>query len=181
MAEPRSTPAVLFVGEAPSPSTDGRPGAAPLVGETGLRLARWAGLSPAAFRARAACTNLFDRIPQRWDEAEARARAAWMWGELTSARPAGAVHEGVGVVVLLGARVARAFGATRAPLYATAQTAGPALATMPHPSGLNHYWNEAAHVRRAERFLRRLLGQPMPGRQPRLPMGRATWHTSQRR
>jgi uracil-DNA glycosylase len=156
----------LFLGEAPSPSTDGRAGAAPLVGETGRRLALWAGLSPADFRVRARCLNLFDRLPQRWSQTAARREAEWLWACLTQDREEVLatygmhltdLREDTSMVVLLGNRVTRAFGLTHLPLFRVTQTGGPPVATMPHPSGLNRYWNEPAHVAEAERFLREMM------------------------
>lgn len=160
----------LFIGEAPSPSTS-RFGSHPLVGMTGARLAAWAGVSPAEFRRRCGCVNLFDRVPQRWDRRSAEDRAAWLWVELCKPHDGtGRELRGVDVVVLLGDKVADAFRCRSVRPFTVSQTSGPAIAVMPHPSGLNHYWNDEANVRRAERFLRRLLGTGRRPRQARLPM-----------
>lgn len=146
-----------FIGEAPSPSTT-RFGSHPLVGETGHRLARWSGLSPSAFRAATRQANLFGLIQERWSNAAARAQAV----EFTLRRQPGES------VVLLGQRVAAAFEHRGEP-FVWDEAGGVRWALVPHPSGLSHFWNDTANVRRAERFLRRLLGQPNPPRQPRLP------------
>lgn len=132
------------------------------MGLTGGRLATWAGLSPAAFRQRVECVNLFDQIPQRWTNTAARDRACLLTARCHAA----------GVVVLLGQRVADAFE-HRARIFEWDESGGTRLVQLPHPSGLNHYWNEPAHVALAERFLRRLLRVETPRpRQVRLQLGR---------
>jgi uracil-DNA glycosylase len=179
----------LFIGEAPSPSTS-RFGSHPLVGMTGARLAQWARLSPSEFHARAACVNLFWQVPQRWEAKAARRQAEWLWASITQPKEQVLDHYGAWVrevavgapVILLGERVAAAFGMASLRPYQLTQTAGPAVAVMPHPSGLNHHWNEAANVRRAERFLRKVMGTAgRTERQARLPMmGRAVMQANER-
>ena len=153
----------LFIGEAPSPSTS-RFGSHPLVGMTGTRLAQWAGVSPAWFRRQVECVNLFDEIPQRWDRQQASEAGA----AVCAANDLSGRH-----VVLLGRKVAEAVGVPYAPFKTHEMWWGPAT-TLPHPSGLNHVWNDEANVRRAERFLRHLLGTGRRARQVRLPMRSAT-------
>lgn len=158
----------LFIGEAPSRSTS-RSGAA-LVGETGRRLASWAGVSASEFHKRVACRNLFDHLPSKWDREEAMMRAA-----LLLVREHGG-HAPSLPVVLLGEKVADAFGVKDDQRHTPYRwypypTAARRFAVMPHPSGLNHHWNDEANVRRAERFLRRLLGvTTRRPRQARLPI-----------
>jgi hypothetical protein len=157
---------LVLVGEAPSAATAWRAGAAPLVGETGRRLALWSSLSAADFRRATVCVNLFDDLPQRWTQREARARAEWLWSNMTQSKDVmwaryGAWHVelcGATSVLLLGARVARAFGFVHLPPYVWHVTAGPRLATMPHPSGHNLYWNDKGNVNKASAFLRAALG-----------------------
>lgn len=63
------------------------------------------------------------------------------------------------VVLLLGRRVVRAFGlAERGPFEVVARNAGvgPMLVPVPHPSGLNRWYNTPANVTAAETVLRRL-------------------------
>lgn len=152
-----------FIGEAPSPSTS-RYGGTPLVGESGRRLATWAGLSQAEFRRRAECRNLFQAIPQRWSRTDARLMAEAVAGAAFGAPEAP-------LLVLLGERVAEAFKlAGREPYREMQLLSGLRVATMPHPSGLNHHWNEEANIRAAEVFLHSLLGVPMPGPQMALPI-----------
>jgi uracil-DNA glycosylase len=153
----------LFVGEAPSPSTDGRPGAAPLVGETGRRLAEWSGLSPAEFHRRTECVNLFDRLPRRWSARAARARATDVefWHLIAPYQR---------TVVLLGRKVADAFAVESPDPFSCTERRAARLVVMPHPSGRNLFWNDRRHVWAAMALLREILGQPMPAEPSRLPL-----------
>lgn len=139
----------LFIGEAPSRST-ARPGGAPLVGESGARLAAWAGLSRAEFRRRAECVNLFNALPVRWSRRDARDAARLL-------PPVG----GRRFVVLLGGKVVDAFRLSAAgwPEFTPHPRSPLGVQTywMPHPSGLNRYWNSPTHVRWAETFLRMVM------------------------
>lgn len=135
-----------IVGEAP-----GRERGEPLScgGASGRRLAKLCGLSHADFESRFARCNLFDEPSPRWDAREARLRALAMEKKLR------------GSVVLLGRRVAHAFGAGDQPLFAPraretklfwALTRGVTYYVAPHPSGRNRWWNYRENVERAERF-----------------------------
>lgn len=139
----------MFVGEAPSRST-ARHGGHPLVGETGRRLAEWSGMSMAEFHRRTVCVNVFRTLPDRWSAPRATELATALWHRPdVQAAPA---------VVLLGARVAKAFGFGRAEPFVLYQTGGPGVAVLPHPSGQNLYWNDQANRDRASAFLRGLFG-----------------------
>lgn len=154
---------VWCIGEAPSRATS-RPGGAPLVGESGRRLAEWAGLGRAEMRRRCRMTNLFDERPARWDRRMAAERANRLllrgWGEQ--------------LLLVVGVRVrdavfGEAWGAELEPFTVYDLCgAGCLYAWMPHPSGCNRFWNEPANVRRAERFLRRIFDTAPAPRQPRL-------------
>lgn len=59
-------------------------------------------------------------------------------------------------VLLLGRRVARAWGLERiGPLGIVSRNAGrgPAIAVVPHPSGLNRWWNDPGHRQRGAAVL----------------------------
>lgn len=104
---------------------------------SGGRLARFLGLSHGQY------LRLFDRrnlCPSRWSMPEARAQA-----ELIRA-------EGREHVVLLGAKVAKAFGLPYLPFTRSAH-----LFLLPHPSGLNRIWNQPDAVPRARSLLAGLL------------------------
>lgn len=58
--------------------------------------------------------------------------------------------------MLLGRRVAAAFGVS-APYFSVARVAGAAVVVVPHPSGVNHWYNEPENVARMRRFMRALV------------------------
>ena len=139
---------LVIVGEGPSPRYVGQEIKYPLYGETARRLsvaAGWAQSSHSPERAyvylkqHALLVNLC-RGRWRWDEA--RARAAGLQG----------THR-EGIFVLLGRRVAGAFG-HRGGYYKTrVREDGSAIAVVPHPSGLNRMWNEDPTWHRVGRVL----------------------------
>lgn len=68
-----------------------------------------------------------------------------------------------GLVVLVGGRVARAFGVRVKRLSEVfgrlVEPAGLMATVIPHPSGLNRFWNEASNVSKLRRRLRRSLSE----------------------
>ncbi len=60
-------------------------------------------------------------------------------------------------VVLLGLRVGRAFGLTAATYFERVQFGRATVVVVPHPSGVNRWYNSAANVRRMRRFMREAL------------------------
>lgn len=89
----------------------------------------------------------FDRMnlcAGRWSAGEARDRAKDVLAE--AYRPA---------IVLLGAKVCRAFDVTYAPFSALTRTAtARRLVVLPHPSGRCRLWNESGAYERAREVLR---------------------------
>jgi len=64
------------------------------------------------------------------------------------------------VVWLLGRRVQRAFGLPQEPALTTIErSAGSTMLCLPHPSGLNRWWNDPDHVDDATIVLRALWGR----------------------
>jgi len=59
-------------------------------------------------------------------------------------------------VVLLGRNVARAFGMAKMDPLTWTTVRGTPVALVPHPSGVNRWWNDCTNVRRARRFLRNI-------------------------
>jgi predicted outer membrane lipoprotein len=57
--------------------------------------------------------------------------------------------------LLAGRRVATAFGLVGAPWLEWVESADRLMAVFPHPSGLNHWWNDPRATARAKAFLRR--------------------------
>lgn len=60
-----------------------------------------------------------------------------------------------GPYVLAGKRVAVALG-VRAAYFQRVEFAGSWAVVVPHPSGVNRWWNDGQNLGRAKRFLRRL-------------------------
>lgn len=95
----------------------------------------------------------FDRVnlcPRRWSAREARERADAM-----------RIERKGGTLVLLGARVTRAFGMFFAPFLVErrgpvwpADGASTAYVVLPHPSGLSRAWNAPGAYDRARAVLR---------------------------
>lgn len=97
----------------------------------------------------------FNLCPRTWDREQARVRAA----QLLNDRPGQ-------VLVLLGRKVAEAFGVPDLPPFGSKQIiGGPLLVVLPHPSGLNRVWHEPGSVQRA----RTAIGAACPG----FPVGEA--------
>lgn len=142
----------LIVGEAPSKNELPE---RPIEGRIGARLAVCCGLPYDEFLERFERVNLL-RVRQDTKEkgfefdAAAAAHVAWQMAAPLSTQFA--FHEGR-TVLLLGKRVAAAFGAdtryferqrigTRAEVY-----------VLPHPSGVNRWWNDEANQRRMVEFM----------------------------
>jgi uracil-DNA glycosylase len=142
---------ILFVGQAPGPSRAGE--REPLSGRVGRRLARLLGLTEAEWL-RHRRVNLL----ARWPGKKARKGDAF---DVT----AGAAHADHLLVeahrfVLLGGLVTQCFGIPKwVPLKIWrldyANTVGHRqFFCLPHPSGVNRWWNDKRNVRKAERALR---------------------------
>lgn len=138
---------------AQGPSKRHRLGQAPLDGPgSGSRLAEFAGLSLAELFAKADVVNLLSRFCGKNGKGDAfpleiaREEAAALFPSLVRYR----------LVILLGANVARAFFADPLPILETRRwgLGRGEFAVVPHPSGVNRWYNSPANVRRAENFLR---------------------------
>lgn len=98
----------------------------------------------------------FDRVnlcPRAWCDEDARERAADVF--------ALAKRRGQSVV-LLGARVSRAFGFDFEP-FSVRYVEGARVLTLPHPSGRCRAWNDPAAVRRARRLVGLMRGEGVNG------------------
>lgn len=139
----------LIVGQAPSsrgPTPDG-----PLSGRAGKRVAALVGLETLAPTFEV--VNLLPTCPgrargkgHRFPAAEARAAAAMLERFSTHER-----------VVLLGRGVARAFDLDLDPLERRVERDRRWL-LVPHPSGVNLWWNDKANVEAASVALRAFVG-----------------------
>lgn len=129
---------MIVVGQAPGPNTDPRE---PLSGMTGRRL-------DALCRAPHDRVNLLGRWPGRAGKGDAfpmalaRPVARSMAPALRGRR-----------VVLLGRQVAAAFD-LRGAWFQWCDGGHFDYAVAPHPSGVNHWWNDPSNMRRARRFWR---------------------------
>lgn len=138
-----TAPNILLVGQAPSRRTDGQ---APFTGATGKRLAHLMGLSHEELLLLPAM-NLFpsypgsngrgDKFPQR----EARDLAA-------------RISLSGYVAVLVGRSVARAFQFSH-PHLTWAAFRGGMVASIPHPSGINSWYNDEHNMEQVREFFRR--------------------------
>lgn len=158
---------VLLVGQAFGPSLGARKGRelAPktaarlaLTGKVGRKLADLAGLSYHDYLQAFDRRNLLNYYPgpakvgegDSFLVAEAKTAAVRMRPQLAGR-----------VVILLGASVAEAFGYGKVPLTewtrCYAWGAEFLMAKVPHPSGVNRWWNDYENVRRVEMFLRVFL------------------------
>lgn len=137
----------LIVGEAP-----GRKGRrAPVAGRCGLTLARYAGLSPRAFYRTFARTNVLPTWPGAAAKKGARFPAK---GARINARAIAQREFWSGrTIILLGKRVARAF-LCRPEYFVGQATGGAMLYVVPHPSGVNAWYNAAENRDRTSRFMR---------------------------
>lgn len=140
----------LIVGQAPSRDTDGQ---APFTGRSGARLADLLGIPHPALPRYVDLVNLIDRWPgkrgkgDRFPIGEARAAAAM----LLSVTP----HDRI---VVCGGRVAEALGLPVDIRPLETHTRGPRLFLMlPHPSGVNLWWNDPDHVAAATERLRKFI------------------------
>jgi uracil-DNA glycosylase len=124
---------------------------------SGRFFARCAGLTLGELR-RICFANVIRRFPgdqQKGDAfpiAEARAGAKRLRRRLRGRR-----------VLMLGGNVARAFG-LRAELMTWSDAGGFEAAVVPHPSGVNRWWNDPRNRAAARRFLRRCVGEHLERR-----------------
>ena len=149
---------VAIVGEAPSRETRGMP---PFSGKSGARLAQLAGLEPDALGDAFLLVNLLRGWPGQCGKGSAfpvprGARAGDRVLPMLMA-------ERVALVVLAGRRVQAAlgFGDADRPFlewdhFAPWSPRGFSHAVLPHPSGVNHWWNDPANETAARAFLRPL-------------------------
>lgn len=147
---------VLMIGEAPGRADRFGRGQA-LGGRIERRLAMLCDVDDASDLGRAfERTNLLKRWPgpspggrgSRFPQREARAAASAMIPSIVGRR-----------VVLVGLRTAAAFGLEGRELFefqAVDGAPGAKVAIVPHPSGVNRWWNSRSNVERARRFFERL-------------------------
>lgn len=146
---------ILLVGMAPNLATGSRPDMWLLPDDSGIRhsanrLLWYAGYSYGQYMSTFDRTNLIRHpVAEKWPAAEAREAARSMVPLLRGQK-----------VILLGRRVAAAFGLSDAPLLEWVwgdEACSFRSATVPHPSGLNRWWNEGANRTSALRFFQEIM------------------------
>lgn len=139
-----------IVGEAPGANGDpSRPLAAKPGTGAGARLCRIAGMSHDVLSRCFTLRNLLDAFPGR-----TRGKgAAFPMKEARAAADAFEVEEDL--LVLLGRRVGAAFGVS-AGYFKFVDRGGRRLVVVPHPSGVNRWYNDEENRRRARKFFREL-------------------------
>jgi uracil-DNA glycosylase len=151
---------VMFIGQAPSRITEGSPA---FTGNTGRKIAALMGISHADFLARFDGTNLLEHYPGKsgrgdaFDVRLASVYARVIWPTLPRR------------VVFVGKRVATAFGFADLAPCSWVESGDRLVALLPHPSGVNHWWNDAGNREKGRAFLRELAGDGArdPGSSPR--------------
>lgn len=141
----------LVVGQAP-----GRDGRSFMTGDSGRRLARAAGIEHDDLLRLTHRVNLNEEFGGRarddkgdvFDVREARVEAECVRLQL--------VLPGR-VVLLMGKAVARAFSCDGVEYFEWFDMDGGRAAVVPHPSGVNRWWNEERNRQKARRFLRRAI------------------------
>lgn len=144
----------LIIGQAPAKGNDALP---PFSGRSGARIALLAGVGdsgdvlPEHFELR----NLFDKYPgkegkkgDKFDLRAGRKRAAKILAE----------YEGTDqLILIMGKRVAKAFGVNREEYLEWFVLDGHHAIIIPHPSGINMWWNSPQNVAAAQGTLEGIL------------------------
>lgn len=157
MPKPLAVTKPLLIGQSPSKYTQDRDGQdvepPAFSGLSGNRLAAIMGVELGDFLNRVEAINVFDRFPGRFSDkgdvfpmGEANQRAALLLPRLIGR-----------TAILAGRNVASAFGIDLSPLEVTI-SGGTRWALLPHPSGINQWWNSVTNCQEAKEFLRRELG-----------------------
>ena len=136
----------LLIGQAPSRLGDP---AKPCTGRFMRFLCGVAGVSTLAYLRAFERRNLLPAWPGKSGKGDAF--------PMEEARAAAAGMDVRGrTVVCCGRKVAGAFG-VRAGFLSETEKDGAAFVVLPHPSGVNRWWNSRSNRRRARRLLRRLI------------------------
>lgn len=143
----------MFVGQGPGKNHP--PGSRPLEGKkgAGARLAKLCGLTNEELLKRCDTSNLLpdwrgkngkgDNFPMN----EAIISAELIWTKFFD----------YDRVVLFGSNVASAFGMKNEKVLKWVVLEGTTVAVVPHPSGINRWYNDPENRKKAEKFLRKLI------------------------
>lgn len=140
----------LLVGEAPGPRTNGQPFGQD--GASGRRLARLAGVADLAevFE----CVNLLDQ----WPGASGKASAFPLAEAMRAAARILGSHPPEQLVVCAGLRVWAAFDLPGTAPVSLLERDGRRYALIPHPSGVNRWWNQPGAEEQVATWLRATVG-----------------------
>lgn len=161
---------LLLIGQAP-----GKDGGNdnPLTGRSGQRLAAMMGIKVVTFKGQVDRINVFTRYPGTSGKGD-----AFPLEEARSRTPALASSMHGRRVILLGNNVARAFGydPRQCLLRWTIDTQiGCEVAMVPHPSGVNLWWNKPENRDSAKKFLRAAWLRSSRERREAFERARATY------
>lgn len=138
----------LIIGEAPNRTG---PRKNPIAGRCGMKLATFAGLTLDEYLVAFDRENVLARYPgsagkgAAFSRSSARRRALKLQRKFESKR----------TVVLLGYRTAAAFK-VRAKYFQPVLVGKARVIVVPHPSGINRWYNEPRNVSKMKRYMRRL-------------------------
>jgi uracil-DNA glycosylase len=164
----------LVVGQAPSRS---HPAGAPAFsgkGSSARRLEISAGVPPGTLLEHFDTVNLIDFYPGKVGKGDRFER------EVAERSAALLVVRRWPVVLLAGKNVARAFGVRADYFRWAALVNGGRVAVIPHPSGVNRWWNCPRNRAKAARFLRAVLARCAPGSSDTSPRSREPGRPSAR-
>ena len=143
----------LLIGQSPSALTDGREGRRAFSGNSGERLAAVLGVGLAKLLASVEAVNLLDRFRGRQEDGKGDAFP------LDEARRAASLLPLSGrKVLLVGRGVAEAFDLADMAFLEVREARGASILLLPHPSGVNSWWNKRSNVEAAVKAMRKMLG-----------------------
>lgn len=134
---------IVLIGERPR-----APGDDPVLGHSGRRLAAILGLTLGEYAAEFERVHLVRDPSGPWPHTSAQREAAKLVRRFQGRH-----------ALLLGNRVARAFGVEARDPFVWFDLDGLQAARYPHPSGLSRWWNDPANAQEAARWLRRAVRQ----------------------
>ena len=141
----------LLIGQAPG--RNGDPGTPLLGGKVGSKLIELLGIDERLYRERFDRVNVLDYWPGKSGKGD-----KFPFREAQKIASAKSFVISGRQIMFVGIGTARAFGFKSAPLRWRKFNGGVA-AILPHPSGINHWYNDPRNRGRAERFMRAIAHQ----------------------
>lgn len=152
-SDERAAMKIVLVGEAPNRTGDP---SRPLMGRIGKRIADLCNLGIKDYSRAFELRNLLARWPGRSGKgsefpfAQAKAAAATLRLGKRKAK-----------FVLLGSRLAKAAGMDSIPKFDPARIGKSIVIVVPHPSGINRWWNDRRNVWQARKFFAALASEAL--------------------